>query len=100
MILLFIPAMQVAVVRFINPPVTRPMLIDQGCAMFSKASKRTLLYRWIKERTRRLSRLEARRHVEPARMQARDPRREHSARHNMGEQGVVEHAPAKLVQIR
>ena len=46
-VLLLIPAMQVAVVRFINPPVTLPMLIDQGSAMFSRASKRPLLYRWI-----------------------------------------------------
>jgi monofunctional biosynthetic peptidoglycan transglycosylase len=46
-VLLLIPAMQVAVVRFINPPVTLPMLIDQGSAMFSIASKRPLLYRWI-----------------------------------------------------
>src|SRR6266403_2032382 len=29
-VLLLIPAMQVAVVRFINPPWTLPMLIDQG----------------------------------------------------------------------
>jgi monofunctional biosynthetic peptidoglycan transglycosylase len=45
--LLLIPAMQVAVVRFINPPLTLPMLIDQGSAMFSSAPKRPLLYRWI-----------------------------------------------------
>jgi hypothetical protein len=36
-VLLLVPAMQVAVVRFINPPVTLPMLIDQGSAMFSSA---------------------------------------------------------------
>jgi Transglycosylase len=46
-VLLLIPAMQVAVVRFVNPPVTLPMLIDQGSAMFSSAQKRPLLYRWI-----------------------------------------------------
>ena len=45
--LLLIPALQVAVVRFINPPLTLPMLIDQGSAMFSSAPKRPLLYRWI-----------------------------------------------------
>ncbi len=45
--LLLIPAMQVAVVRFINPPLTLPMLIDQGSAMFSSEPKRPLLYRWI-----------------------------------------------------
>jgi monofunctional biosynthetic peptidoglycan transglycosylase len=46
-VLFLIPAMQVAVVRFINPPWTLPMLIDQGVAMFSSAPKRPLLYRWI-----------------------------------------------------
>jgi len=46
-VLLLIPAMQVAVVRFINPPRTLPMLIEQGSAMFSSAPKRPLLYRWI-----------------------------------------------------
>jgi monofunctional biosynthetic peptidoglycan transglycosylase len=45
--LLLIPAMQVAAVRFINPPLTLPMLIDQGSAMFSSAPKRPLRYRWI-----------------------------------------------------
>jgi hypothetical protein len=39
--------MQVAVVRFINPPLTLPMLIDKGSAMFSSAPKRPLLYHWI-----------------------------------------------------
>ena len=38
-VLLFIPAMQVAVVRFINPPLTLPMLIDQGSAMFSTGQR-------------------------------------------------------------
>jgi monofunctional biosynthetic peptidoglycan transglycosylase len=47
LILLLIPAMQVAVVRFINPPLTLPMLIEQGGATFSSAPKRPLLYRWI-----------------------------------------------------
>jgi len=46
-VLLLIPAMQVAVVRFINPPLTLPILIDQGSAMFSSAPKRPLLSRWI-----------------------------------------------------
>lgn len=45
--LLLIPAMQVAAVRFINPPRTLPMLIDQGSAIFSRAPKAPLLYRWI-----------------------------------------------------
>jgi monofunctional biosynthetic peptidoglycan transglycosylase len=39
-VLLLVPALQVAVVRFVNPPVTLPMLIDQ-------ASGTPLLYRWI-----------------------------------------------------
>ena len=46
-VLLLIPAMQVAVVRFVNPPRTLPMLIEQGGATFSKAPKSPLLYRWI-----------------------------------------------------
>src|SRR5438874_10635025 len=46
-VLLLIPAMQVAVVRFVNPPLTLPMLIEQGSAMFSRAPKSPLLYRWI-----------------------------------------------------
>jgi monofunctional biosynthetic peptidoglycan transglycosylase len=46
-VLLLIPAMQVAVVRFVDPPVTLPMLIEQGGGMFSSAPKRPLRYRWI-----------------------------------------------------
>jgi hypothetical protein len=46
-VLLLIPAMQVAVVRFINPPWTLPMWIDQGSAMFSSTPKPPLRYRWI-----------------------------------------------------
>src|SRR5204863_7798487 len=46
-VLLLIPAMQVAVVRFINPPLTLPTLIEQGGAMFWKAPKSPLRYRWI-----------------------------------------------------
>ncbi len=45
--ILLVPAIQVALVRFINPPRTLPMLIDQGGAMFSNAPKPPLLYRWI-----------------------------------------------------
>src|ERR1700704_769099 len=44
LVLLFIPAMQVAAVRFVNPPRTLPMWIDQ---MSSSAPKAPLLYRWI-----------------------------------------------------
>jgi monofunctional biosynthetic peptidoglycan transglycosylase len=47
LVLLLIPAMQVAVVRFINPPMTLPMLIEQVGATFSKGPKAPLLYRWI-----------------------------------------------------
>jgi hypothetical protein len=39
-VLLLIPAMQVAVVRFVNPPLTLPMLIEQGSATFSSAPTR------------------------------------------------------------
>jgi monofunctional biosynthetic peptidoglycan transglycosylase len=46
-VLLLIPAMQVAVVRFINPPLTLPMLIDHGSAMFSNGPTPPLRYRWI-----------------------------------------------------
>ena len=44
---LLIPAMQVAVVRFIHPPWTLPMLIERVGAMFSSGPKRPLLYHWI-----------------------------------------------------
>ncbi len=43
-VLLLIPAMQVAVVRFINPPWTLPMLIEK---VSSSAPKSPLLYHWI-----------------------------------------------------
>src|SRR2546421_3863880 len=46
-VLLLIPAMQVAVVRFINPPWTLPMLIEQGGAMFSSTPRPPLRYHWI-----------------------------------------------------
>jgi monofunctional glycosyltransferase len=46
-VLLLIPAIQVAVVRFINPSRTLPMLIEQGGATFSKAPKPPLRYHWI-----------------------------------------------------
>jgi len=47
LVLLLIPAMQVAVVRFVNPPLTLPMLIEQGGTAFSSAPKTPLRYRWI-----------------------------------------------------
>src|SRR6476620_10934689 len=46
-VLLLIPAMQVAMVRFVNPPRTLPMLVEQGGVTFSKAPSSPLLYRWI-----------------------------------------------------
>jgi monofunctional glycosyltransferase len=46
-VLLLIPAMQVAVVRFINPPLTLPMLIEQGSAKFSSGPTSPVRYRWI-----------------------------------------------------
>jgi monofunctional glycosyltransferase len=46
-VLLLIPAMQVVAVRFINPPLTLPMLIEQRRAMFSSKPTSPLRYRWI-----------------------------------------------------
>jgi len=46
-VLLVIPAMQMAVVRFINPLLTLPMLIEKAGAMFSSRPKHPLLYHWI-----------------------------------------------------
>src|SRR5205085_4442638 len=43
-VLLFIPAMQVALVRFIDPPRTLPMWIEQ---VSSSGPKTPLRYRWI-----------------------------------------------------
>jgi len=43
-VLLLIPAIQVAAVRFVNPPRTLPMWIDQ---VSSSAPRAPLLYRWI-----------------------------------------------------
>ena len=45
--LFLIPALQVAVVRFVNPPRTLPMLLEQGGQMFSRGPKASLRYRWI-----------------------------------------------------
>ncbi len=45
--LLLIPALQVAVVRFVNPPRTLPMLLEQGGQMFLSGPKAPLRYRWI-----------------------------------------------------
>jgi monofunctional biosynthetic peptidoglycan transglycosylase len=46
-ILLLIPALQVAAVRFINPPLTAPMLIERGSGMLSNAPKQPLRYHWL-----------------------------------------------------
>ena len=43
-VLLLIPAMQVAVVRFVDPPRTLPMLVEQ---VSSDGAKAPLRYRWI-----------------------------------------------------
>ncbi len=45
--LFLIPALQVAVVRFVNPPRTLPMLLEEGGEMFSSGAKAPLHYRWI-----------------------------------------------------
>ncbi len=45
--LLLIPVLQVAVVRFVNPPRTLPMLLEEGGQMFSSGPKAPLHYRWI-----------------------------------------------------
>jgi monofunctional glycosyltransferase len=44
LVLLLIPAMQVAVARFVDPPRTLPMLLEQ---MSSSGAKAPLRYRWI-----------------------------------------------------
>lgn len=46
-VLFLIPALQVAVVRFVNPPRTLPMLLEEGGQMFSRGSKTPLRYHWI-----------------------------------------------------
>ncbi len=45
--LLLIPVLQVAVVRFVDPPRTLPMLLEQGGQMFSNGPRAPLRYRWI-----------------------------------------------------
>jgi monofunctional biosynthetic peptidoglycan transglycosylase len=46
-VLLMIPGLQVAVVRFVNPPRTLPMLLEQGASVFSRKTRPPLRYRWI-----------------------------------------------------
>jgi len=45
--LLLIPPLEVAAVRFLNPPRTRPMMFYQLGALFSRRPEPPLLYRWI-----------------------------------------------------
>ncbi len=45
--LLLIPALEVAVVRIVNPQRTLPMLLEEGGQMFSNEPKTKLRYRWI-----------------------------------------------------
>jgi monofunctional biosynthetic peptidoglycan transglycosylase len=47
LVLLLIPAMQVGTVRFVDPPRTLPMLLEQDSAMFSRGPKAPLRYHWI-----------------------------------------------------
>jgi monofunctional biosynthetic peptidoglycan transglycosylase len=46
-VLLVIPGLQVAVVRFVNPLRTLPMLLEQGASLFSRESHPPLRYHWI-----------------------------------------------------
>lgn len=46
-ILLLIPGLEVAAVRFVNPPRTLPMLIEQGGSVFSHSEQAPLRYHWI-----------------------------------------------------
>ena len=45
--LLLIPPVEVMLVRFIDPPRTRPMLIHEARALFSRGQASPLRYRWI-----------------------------------------------------
>jgi monofunctional biosynthetic peptidoglycan transglycosylase len=44
--LLLVPAVEVAMVRFINPPRTGPMLLHQASAFLSRGKGSPLLYQW------------------------------------------------------
>ena len=46
-ILLLIPPLQVAVIRFVNPPRTLPMLLEQAGTVFSRKPTAPLRYHWI-----------------------------------------------------
>lgn len=45
--LLLIPPIEVAMVRFVDPPRTRPMVFHQLGAFFSRGARPPLRYRWI-----------------------------------------------------
>lgn len=45
--LLLIPGLEVAAVRFVNPPRTLPMLLEEGGQLFSNGPKTPLRYHWI-----------------------------------------------------
>ena len=47
LVLLLIPGLEVAVVRFVNPPRTMPMLLEQGGSAFSHQTRPPLRYRWV-----------------------------------------------------
>ena len=46
-VLLLVPPIEVALVRFINPPRTRPMLIHRASTTLLERTKAPLLYHWI-----------------------------------------------------
>ena len=46
-VLLLMPPLEVLLVRFVDPPRTRPMLLHQIGGLFSRAPRRPLLYRWV-----------------------------------------------------
>ncbi|MGI8891556.1 MAG: monofunctional biosynthetic peptidoglycan transglycosylase [Chthoniobacterales bacterium] len=46
-LLLLIPPLQVVAVRFVNPPRTWPMLLEEGGQIFSTGPKAPLRYHWI-----------------------------------------------------
>ena len=45
-VLLLTPGLQVALIRFINPPRTLPMLLEQGGTVFSRNERAPLRYHW------------------------------------------------------
>ncbi|MDQ3116692.1 MAG: monofunctional biosynthetic peptidoglycan transglycosylase, partial [Verrucomicrobiota bacterium] len=46
-VLLLIPALQVAMICFLNPPRTLPMLLEQSGALISRQAHAPLRYQWI-----------------------------------------------------